>query len=111
MLNRLKESVAANRKEIAEIKLYFERCAYEIDRSNLYMLRKVCMYASVVFICMLLFGYILLPGFKINPGHILFVPFMSVFFLINIYTSNNQDISRSEARLFSISASIWKKLP
>ena len=103
MLNRLKESVAANKKEMAEIKLYFERCAYEIDRSNLYMLRKVCMYASVVFICMLLFGYMLVPGFKINPGHILFVPFMTVFFLINIYTSNNQDIPRNRARLICMS--------
>lgn len=57
MLDRLKKSYSTNKKELDEIKLYFEKCAYETDRSNLYMLRKVCMYTSVVFISMLLFTF------------------------------------------------------
>lgn len=57
MLDRIKKSFSNNRKELDEIKLYFEKCAYEIDRSNLFMLRRVGMYTSVVFIGMLLIGF------------------------------------------------------
>ena len=53
MIRALANFLEINNGELSEIKEYFEKCAGDIDRSNLFMLRRVCMYTSIVYLGML----------------------------------------------------------
>ena len=93
ILNYLK----INRAELDEIKEYFDKCSDEIDRSNLFMLRRVCMYTSLVFIGMIAMAYLMVPGFKLNPGHIFIIPILAAYSGINAYTRNKTNITGIKA--------------
>ena len=93
LLKTLKSHIQNNNKELEEIKLYFEKCAPDIDRSNLYMLRRSCMYTSIVFVCMLFFAVTVIPGFNVTSGHYLMAGMLAVYFVINIYTRTHENIS------------------
>jgi diguanylate cyclase (GGDEF)-like protein len=93
MLKTLKEYLKKKKKEIDEIKLYFKKCAVEIDRSNLYMLRRSCMYTSIVFVCMLFFAVTCIPGFNVTLGHILMAVMLIAYFFINALIRKRGSIS------------------
>ncbi|MBQ7615044.1 MAG: hypothetical protein IJU77_08350 [Butyrivibrio sp.] len=66
MFKTIREHLERNRAELEDIKLYFQKCADEIDRTNLYMLRKACMWTSIVFIGMLFLSKILILVVEVN---------------------------------------------
>ncbi len=94
MIEALRTFLKNNKAELEEIKLYFEKCADDIDRSNIYMLRKTCMWTSIVYTCMLFLAMFIIPRFKFTIGHMLLIPLLLVYFFINIYT-RKQDKLRS----------------
>ncbi len=95
MFKTIREHLERNRAELEDIKLYFQKCADEIDRTNLYMLRKACMWTSIVFIGMLFLSKILIPRYTLTLGHCLMIPLLVFFFIVNIYTRNKTQISDS----------------
>lgn len=82
MIRTLNDFIKRNNDEMLEIRTYFQKCAEEVDTSNLYMLRHSTMWISLVFACMFLLAYLTIPRFIITPGHILLVPLLIVYFLI-----------------------------
>lgn len=71
--------------ENAQIKAYFEQCMESIDLSNQYMMRKVCMYASIIYLFLLLMAKFAVPSFGIHPVHFLIMPLLVVYFFINLH--------------------------
>ena len=62
----------------------------DIDSSNLYMLRKTCLYDAIVFGVMSVFEYLLIPGFSLTPGHVTMTVLLVLYFFINRYTSSHK---------------------
>ncbi|MBE5827413.1 MAG: GGDEF domain-containing protein [Butyrivibrio sp.] len=93
MVEAFKNFLKTNNQELEEIKRYFQKCADDIDRSNLYMLRRSCMYTSIVFVCMLLFGVSLIPGFNVTMGHYLMIPLLLSFYVINSFVQKKDEVS------------------
>lgn len=93
MFETIKNHLYKNKVELEEIKLYFEKCADDIDRTNLFMLRKVCMWTSIVFVGMLFLSKILIPRYTLTLGHYLTIPLLIIFFVINIFTRNKKQIA------------------
>lgn len=73
-------------KENEDIRDYFRLCIKNIDRDNLYMLRKVCMYISMVYLLMYVLAVIVLPNFEMTWIYYLVLPLICVYFFINLYT-------------------------
>ena len=78
-----------NRKENEQILEYFHTCMDEINERNLYMLRKICMYISFVYIFVLIATRILVPYFEFSKAHFLMFPLLTGFYFFNRYSRNN----------------------
>ncbi len=72
-------------KENAQIRTYFQQCMENIDKSNQYVMRKVCMYTSIIYLLLLILAHFVVPSFKINGVHFLIIPLMVVYFFINLH--------------------------
>jgi len=72
-------------KENAQFKTYFQQCMENIDKSNLYMMRKVCMYTSIIYSLLLILAHFVVPSFKIHGVHFLIIPLMVVYYFINLH--------------------------
>lgn len=68
------------------IRQYFRECLEIIDDNNLYMLRKACMYISMVYILMLALSFFLFDKRHISVIKLLVIPLLVIYFIINIYT-------------------------
>ena len=68
------------------IRKYFRECMETIDDNNLYMLRKACMYISIVYVFMLSISGVLLDNFRISLVHLSLVPLLVIYFFVNLYT-------------------------
>ncbi len=73
------------KEENDNIRLYFNNCIETINDNNLYMLRKVCMYISMIYVGMLIIGLTVLPDLELSWPHFLIIPLMLVYFNINLY--------------------------
>ncbi len=102
MIDTLLNYVKINNAELDEIKEYFKKCGNEVDKHNLFMLRRVCMYTSLLFLGMLVLAYILVPGFTINLGHIFVVFVLFIYMFVNSYTRKNPDLTGIRARIICI---------
>ena len=69
---------------------YFAECMKTINRDNLYMLRKACMYTAWGAIFMPILGTLIVPGYKINIGHLLLIVLIIVYYNINRYTREHE---------------------
>ena len=78
--------IKINRDELESIKRYFRECLPSIDDNNLHMLRKACMYISIVYMFMLVVGKIVLEDFRLSICHFGLVPLMAIYFFVNLYT-------------------------
>ncbi len=76
------------KRENKQILEYFHTCMDDINESNLFMLRKVCMYISVTYVSMIVIATIILDGFKLNIAHIMVFPLLGIFFFFNLYTKH-----------------------
>ncbi|WP_029322181.1 diguanylate cyclase [Butyrivibrio sp. AE3004] len=90
MPNKANFDIRSLRKENKMIIEYFQKCKPAIEENNRYMLRKSCMYISMVLIVMIVVAKLLVPGFKISLAHYLLLPLLGVFFLINLYTKKKK---------------------
>ena len=83
-MKRFKDYLRENKEELNDIKLFFARCADDIDRDNLLMLRRTCMWTAIVYIGMLFFALAVIPRFRFTIGHLLLVVLLVVFYFINL---------------------------
>ncbi|WP_022764562.1 GGDEF domain-containing protein [Butyrivibrio sp. XPD2006] len=102
MISLLWNYIKINNAELREIKEYFDKCSDEIDKSNLFMLRRVCMYTSLVFLGMMALSYIIVPGFRITPGHIVIIPVLGIYLVINSYTRRKSNITGIKAKVICL---------
>ena len=100
MIHTLLNHLKINRAELEEIKEYFSRCSDEIDRRNLFMLRRVCMYTSLIYLGMIILAYFIVPEFSLNLGHIAIIPVLLIYMVVNVYTRNRENITGIKAREF-----------
>ena len=71
--------------ENAQIRLYFKECIKSINKSNLYMMRKVCMYTAIIYMLLLILANFVVPSFSINKVHFLIVPLLVIYYVINTH--------------------------
>ena len=102
MIHLLSNYIRINNAELKEIREYFDKCSDEIDKSNLFMLRRVCMYTSLIIIGMMALSYILVPGFKITAGHFTMFFVLGMYLLINSYT-RRKSITGFRAKVICLS--------
>ncbi len=86
----MKRYLKINREENDLIRRYFRECLETINDSNLYMLRKACMYISMVYIIMLIIASFILQNFKYSFIYFSVVPLMCAYFFVNLYTIKNR---------------------
>ncbi len=89
MDNSKQRPVLGNSMEHRKILEYFHECSSSIEESNRYMLRKSCMYISMCLIVMIFLANIIVSDFRLSLAHILLVPLLIIYFLINLYTSSH----------------------
>lgn len=75
-----------NSEELQMIRKYFRDCLPTINDNNLFMLRKACMYMSLIYIFMEFFVRFVLYEFRFSLPYFLVIPLMLVYFNINLYT-------------------------
>ena len=92
----------ANKVGLDEIKAYFNRCADDIDRINLYMLRRTCMWTSIVFIGMFFLASMIVPRFRLTSGHLLVVPLIIGYFFVNMYSRTHDNLPTSFSNFFCL---------
>ncbi len=73
-------------RENESISEYFDVCISTIDKDNLYMLRRVCMYVSMVYAFLVGLALLIVPNFRMTFADILVIPILLVYFNINLYT-------------------------
>ena len=102
MFHTLLNYIKINRAELEEIKEYFSRCSDEVDRRNLFMLRRVCMYTSLIYLGMIILAYFIVPGFSLNLGHIAIISVLMVYMMVNVYTRKRVNIIGIKARVICL---------
>lgn len=90
MLTAISLFLKRNKMELDEIKFYFNKCADDIDRTNMYMLRRTCMWTAIVYVGMLVFAMTIVPRFRMGAGHFLFIPLIIAYFFVNLYTRTHE---------------------
>ncbi|MBE5842958.1 MAG: diguanylate cyclase [Butyrivibrio sp.] len=93
--------------ENERIRNYFNTCMPSINSSNRYMLRKVCVYISMVYLALLILALFMVPGFKITIAYYLMVPFVFIFFVINFLTRKIPNISTLWTSIMCLSFYFW----
>lgn len=81
------------KKEYKLIREYFDKCKVSICESNRYSLRKSCMYISMVIVAMIIIAYLVVPDFRLSLAHVLLIPFLAIYFLINLFTRTKDNIT------------------
>ncbi len=81
------------KRENRKILEYFGKCTETIENSNRYMLRKSCMYIAMCYIAMIFLGKIIVADFRLSIAHVLLVPLLTIYFLINLYTRKVEKLS------------------
>ena len=93
MQGSMYRSVVKHKQKNADINEYFEVCMDSINEGNLYMLRRACMYISIIYLLMIVIALIFVPDFKISWVHILMLPLMVIQYRINVYLLNHGPVS------------------
>ncbi len=99
----IREQLEIQRKESKKIHDYFNKCLDSIDNNNRYMLRKSCMYISIVYLFMIALAYIVVPEFKINKFHFTMVPFLTLYYFINLNMKKRKNVSTLETSITCLS--------
>ncbi|QFJ54794.1 GGDEF domain-containing protein [Pseudobutyrivibrio xylanivorans] len=89
-MGMMRKHIKYFREDNETIRQYFRECLETINDNNLYMLRKACMYMSMVYVFMLIISKLLLPNFTLSKAHLAVVPLMLVYFNINLYTMKHR---------------------
>ncbi len=107
MLDGLKQYYKRTKSESAEIRSYFDKCAYDIDMANMYILRKVCMYAAIVLVCMLIFLLVLTSSLMVTSGHYLLTGVIAFYFCVNLYCRRRNYISKFWVSVTCLAFYFW----
>ena len=96
-----KENFLNKQKKVNDdIRDYFQLCIKSIDKDNLHMLRKVCMYVSMVYMLMFAIAFIVMPVFKIDVTFFLVIPLLAIYFFVNLHISKlKEEISTNATGL------------
>ncbi len=75
-----------NKEELEIIERYFQECMPSIDDNNLFMLRKACMYISLVYVFMLIIATVIFDEMHGSIPYLLVAPLLLIYFNVNLYT-------------------------
>ncbi|GEM_PF-855086 len=84
-MNIFAKFIKVYKAEHAQVREYFRDCLETINANNLYMLRKTCMYISIVYVVMLPAAKLILLDFEVTLPYWLMIPLMLIYFKINLY--------------------------
>ena len=88
MAGSILRAVTRRRQKNEEIQEYFDVCMDAINEGNLYMLRRACMYISVIYLIMLLIAVAFVPNFRVTWVHIMMLPLMVIQYRVNVFVIN-----------------------
>ena len=107
MSGKMFRSQVRHRQSNEEIKKYFETCMDKIDEGNLYMLRRSCMYISIIYLIMIIFAKLFVPGFKVTWVHVLMLPLMVIQYRVNVYVLKKGTISTNATGIICCTFYFW----
>ena len=104
MSNIFVDHFKRNSEQLKKIKEYFRLCEKDIVNNNLFMLRRTCMYISIVYIVMFFLALFMLPTFKYSIKYYVLTPIiLIVYFWINLFIRKRNDISPHVSKLLCLS--------
>ncbi len=103
MIKYFKDYLENVSKEYRKIRDYFDKCIDSIDSTNRYMLRKSCMYTSFLYITMIIVALFIIPGFEITPFHWTLLPFLLIYYFLNKYVKDRDDITTFQTSIMCLS--------
>ena len=107
-MNIFSRFIKVYREENEMIREYFRDCLKIIDENNLYMLRKTCMYISMVYLVMFGIAYLMLPDFKISFSYLTLIPLLIIYFNVNLYVIKHQgEISTAKTAAICCTFYFW----
>ncbi len=107
MASNLFRAVTRRRQKNEDIREYFSVCMDAINEGNLYMLRRACMYISIIYLIMIVIALIFVPDFRVTWVHILMLPLMVIQYRINVYVSKHTPIGTRAAGIICCSFYFW----
>ncbi|SFH86271.1 diguanylate cyclase (GGDEF) domain-containing protein [Pseudobutyrivibrio sp. OR37] len=107
MEDKLFRSAVRRQQRKDEIKEYFELCMDVINESNLFMLRRACMYISIIYLVMLVIAIVFVPGFKLTWIHFLMVPLMLIQYRVNVFVLKHEPISTDATGILCCTFYFW----
>lgn len=89
MRGNIYRSFVKHQQKNADISEYFQLCMDSINEGNLYMLRRACLYISVIYVVMLIIAVFFVPEFRVSWAHLLMLPLMLIQYRINAFISKH----------------------
>lgn len=83
MSNVFVDHIKRNNEQLKRIKQYFKLCEKDIVNNNLFMLRRTCMYISIVYIVMFFLALFMLPSFKNSIRYFVLTPIVLIIYFFN----------------------------
>lgn len=104
MSNIFVDHIKRNNEQLKRIKQYFKLCEKDIVNNNLFMLRRTCMYISIVYIVMFFLALFMLPSFKNSIRYFVLTPIvLIIYFFINLTIIKTKSISMLSSKILCLS--------
>jgi diguanylate cyclase (GGDEF)-like protein len=84
------KQINLNKEANDTIRQYFRECLDIVNDQNLFMLRKACMYISIVYLVMLVIAGLLFQTIHFSPVYLSPIPLLAIYFRINLYTMRHR---------------------
>ena len=107
MSGKMYRSVVKHQQKNADIAEYFEVCMEAINEGNLYMLRRACMYISIIYLVMIVIALIFVPDFKVHWVHVMMLPLMVIQYRVNVYILKHGPISTDATGVVCCTFYFW----
>ncbi|SDI22188.1 diguanylate cyclase (GGDEF) domain-containing protein [Pseudobutyrivibrio sp. 49] len=106
-MSKVYRAVTRHKNKNEDIREYFSICMEAINEGNLYMLRRACMYISIIYLIMIGIALVFVPDFKISWVHVLMLPLMVVQYRVNLYIMRHGPISTKATGIVCCSFYFW----
>ena len=107
MAGNMFRSVVRHKQKNEDIREYFEVCMESINEGNLYMLRRACMYISIIYLLMICIALIFVPDFRVTWVHILMLPLMVIQYRVNLYILKRGPIGTNATGIVCCTFYFW----
>ena len=107
MAGKMFRSLVRHQQKNEDIREYFDVCIESINEGNLYMLRRACMYISIIYLIMIGIALVFVPGFTVTWVHILMLPLMVIQYRINVFVIKKGTISTNATVVICCTFYFW----